>query len=240
MRSPTTFRSRRPAGRRTTLGMKLFRFRYSPYARKVQMVLDLLGARYELVEVPYSDRNEIARTTGGYIYVPVFVDDGGKVIVESRDICAHLTASGKGAGLVPSPLAGPIWAYHDFADGPLEDVLFRVASPAVRDAWPSPGDRALYVLVKERKFGAGCVDAWEKSQAALVARARHLLAPSLETLAARTFLFGDAPTLADAALYGLCKMLEEADPVLLPRVAEALVPFVRRLEERAAKAGAST
>jgi glutathione S-transferase len=221
-------------------GMKLFRFRYSPYARKVQMVLDLLDARYELVEVPYSDRNEIARTTGGYIYVPVLVDDGGEVIVESRDICEYLTASGKGAALVPSPLEGPIWAYHDFADGPLEDVLFRVASPAVRDAWPGAGDRALYVLVKERKFGAGCVDAWEKNQATLVDRARHLLAPSLKTIAARPFLFGDAPTLADAALYGLCKMLEEATPVLLPRVAEELVPFVRRLEAWAAKARPST
>jgi len=240
MRSPTPFRSRRPAGQPTALGMRLFRFRYSPYARKVQMVLDLLGARYELVDVPYSDRNEIARTTGGYVYVPVLVDDGGKVIVESRDICENLTASGKGAGLVPSPLEGPIWAYHDFADGPLEDVLFRVASPAVRDAWPSPGDRALYVLVKERKFGAGCVDAWERNQGALVERARHLLAPSLATLAARPFLFGEAPTLADAALYGLCKMLEEADRVLLPRVGEALVPFVRRLEEQAAKASRST
>lgn len=236
MPSPTTFRSRPRAARRTTLRMKLFRFRYSPYARKVQMVLDLLGARYELVEVPYSDRNEIARTTGGYIYVPVLVDDGGKVIVESRDICEHLTANTKGASLVPHPLQGPIWAYHDFADGPLEDVLFRVASPAVRDAWATPGDRALYVLVKERKFGAGCVDAWAKDHAALVARAQHLLAPSLETLAARPFLFGDAPTLGDAALYGLCKMLDEADPILLPRVAEALVPFVRRLEECAAKA----
>ncbi len=34
--------------------------------------------------------------------------------------------------------------------------------PAVRDTWKSPSDRALYVLVKERKFGAGCVSAWEQ------------------------------------------------------------------------------
>ena len=33
--------------------------------------------------------------------------------------------------------------------------MFRIGLPAVRDAWPTPGDRALYVLVKERKFGAG-------------------------------------------------------------------------------------
>jgi glutathione S-transferase len=216
--------------------MQLFRFRYSPYARKVQMVLDLLGARYQLVEVPYSDRNELARTTGGYIYVPVLVDEG-KVLVESRDICEYLVGKRGGAHLVPSPLQGPVWGYHDFVDGPLEDVLFRVASPAVRDAWPTPGERALYVLVKERKFGAGCVDRWEKDQAALIAQARRLLAPTLKTLESRPFLFGDDPTLADAALYGQCAMLEEGQSALLGKVAEPLVAFARRLEQRAPARG---
>jgi glutathione S-transferase len=210
--------------------MKLYRFRYSPYARKVQMVLDLLGARYELIEVPYSDRNEIARVTGGYVYVPVLVDDSGRVVIESRDICQHLLAGAEGERLVPPPWQGPIWAYADFVDGPLEDVLFRIASPAVRDRWPSPGDRALYVLVKERKFGAGCVDAWQRDRDALVQKARKLLAPTLVTLASRKFLFGDTPTLADAALYGVCKMLDEGDPQLLPQVAELLVPFTQRME----------
>jgi glutathione S-transferase len=112
-------------------------------------------------------------------------------------------------------------------------VLFRIASPAVRDAWSTPGERALYVLVKERKFGAGCVDRWEKEQATLVAQARRLLAPTLKTLASRPFLFGGDPTLADAALYGLCKMLEEGHSALLPKLAEPLVAFARRLEQRA-------
>jgi glutathione S-transferase len=208
--------------------MKLYRFRYSPYARKVQMVLDLLGAKYDLVEVAYTERNELATVTGGYIYVPVLVDDAGKVVVESRDICEHLLASP--SKLVPSPWEGPIWAYHDFVDGPFEDVMFRIAAPSVRDAWPTPGERALYTLVKERKFGTGCVDAWARDRDKLVAKARHLLAPTLRTLAARPFLFGDTPTLADAALYGTCLMLEEADRTLLARVAEPLVPFARRLE----------
>jgi glutathione S-transferase len=212
--------------------MKLYRFRYSPYARKVQMALDLVGARYDLVEVPYSDRDEIARVTGGYIYVPVLVDDDGRVVTESRDICEYLVGKPGGARLVPAPWEGPIWAYADFVDGPLEDVMFRIASPAVRDAWSAPGERALYVLIKERKFGPGCVDAWQRDQGHLVEKARRLLAPTLRTLGARPFLFGDAPTLADAALYGCCQMLEEADPRLLARVAEPLVAFARRLEGR--------
>jgi glutathione S-transferase len=210
--------------------MKLYRFRYSPYARKVQMLLDLLGAKYELIEVDYCDRNALAELTGGYIYVPVLVDDDGRVITESRDICAHLLTGPDAAKLVPSPWEGPIWAYADFSDGPLEDVLFRIGSPAVRDAWPTPGERALYVLVKERKFGAGCVTAWERERDALIARARTLLVPSLQTLAVQPFLFGDSPTLADAALYGQCAMLEAAGTELLATVGEALPGYARRVE----------
>src|SRR3954470_18962808 len=182
--------------------MKLYRFRYSPYARKVQMILDLLGAKYELIEVAYGERQEPPRLTGGYVYVPVLVDDEGKAIVESRAICERLLGGSAGTRLVPAPLEGPIWAYADFVDGALEDILFRIASPGVRDSWPTPWERALYVLVKERKFGAGCVDAWERDRPALLARGQHLLQPTLSTLGRRPFLFGETPTLADAALYG--------------------------------------
>jgi glutathione S-transferase len=213
--------------------MRLFRFRYSPYARKVQMLLDLLGLEYEIVEVPYSDRTELATLTGGYIYVPVLEDDDGTVVVESRAICERLIERHGGSALVPPPFEGPVWAYADFNDGPLEDILFRVGSPSVRLAWQSPSDRALYVLVKERKFGAGCVDAWLRDREVLLEQARHLLAPTLRTLERTPFLFGNAPTLADAALYGNCIQLEEAEPTLLARLAPALVDYVRRVEARA-------
>jgi glutathione S-transferase len=226
------------AGSASALRMKLFRFRYSPYARKVEMLLDLLSAQYEIVEVPYSDRNELAQLTGGYIYVPVLVDDAGKVTVESRAICEKLLA--ETAALTPAPLEGPIWAYHDFCDGPLEDVMFRIGSPHVRDCWPTPGERALYVLIKERKFGAGCVEQWLREQSALLAKARQLLAPTLKTLQQTPFLFGDSPTLADAALYGCCIMLEAAEPSLLAKVDPQLVAYVRRLEAKARSYAASS
>jgi glutathione S-transferase len=216
--------------------MKLYQFRYSPYARKVQMLLDLIPKTYELIEVSYTDREELARLTGGYIYVPVLQRDDGGVIVESRAICEHLLSEPAAQRLVPSPLEGPIWAYADFVDGPLEDVLFRIASPGIRDTWSSAFARSLYVLVKERKFGAGCVDAWERQRPELVQRARHLLAPTLRTLEQRPFLFGEAPTLADASLYGNCCMLEEAR--LLGDLFPPLLEFARRLEafrDRAAR-----
>jgi glutathione S-transferase len=216
--------------------MKLYRFRHSPYARKVQTLLDLLDIRYELVDVAYGERNELASLTGGYVYVPVLVDDDGTVVTESRDISARLLARAEASWLVPSPLEGPIWAYADFVDGPLEDILFRISSPDVRDTWPSPSDRALYVLSKERKFGAGCVDQWLRDRELLCARARRLLAPSFSTLRKLPFLFGERPTLADASLHGQSLMLRVGGPELLAQVAPELEEHARRMDAFLARA----
>jgi glutathione S-transferase len=224
------FRSPAAAGQTNEIGMKLYRFRYSPFARKVQIVLDLLGERYDVVEVPYGDRTELATLTGGYIYVPVLALADGTVRTESRDICEYLVTRDGGNALVPTPFEGAVWGYHDFADTVVEDLMFRIASPCVRDAWKTAGERALYVLIKERKFGAGCVDAWLRDRNGLVTRAQRVLAPALKTFERTPFLFGSSPTLADAALYGNCIMLEEADADLLVTVAPGLSDFVRRME----------
>ena len=171
--------------------MKLYRFRQSSYARKIQLLLELLGVEYTTVDVPYCDRAELAAVTGGYIYVPVLVDDDGTVVVESRRIAERLLARPGGAALVPSPWEGPIWAYCDWVDGPLEDVLFRLAAPKVRDSFRKLEERSLYVLIKERKFGAGCVDAWDAARAELIERGAevsevsHRLGPGKPTLKGR-------------------------------------------------------
>jgi glutathione S-transferase len=218
--------------------MKLFRFYYSPYARKVQMLLDLMGAKYELVDVKYADRRELARLTGGYIYVPVLLESDGTLTVESRNICERLLTGEARRRLVPAPFDGPIWAYADFCDGQLEDTLFRIASPVVRDKWEDPGERALYVLIKERKFGAGCVDQWEKQQEELFARGRRLIGPSVATIERSPFVFGTEPTLADAALYGNLAMLHVADPRFVERLSPLLPDYMRRLEAAAGVASA--
>jgi glutathione S-transferase len=210
--------------------MKLYRFDYSCYARKVQMVLDLLALRYEVVDVPYGDRSELAAITGGYMQVPALVDDAGKVTVDSRAICEMLLRGEHAERLVPSPWQGPIWAYADWCDSVLEDVLFRIASPGLRRRFSLPGDRALFTFIKERKFGRGCVEQWEHAAGELTAQARALLTPTAETLRRQRFLFGDRPTLADAALYGQCVMLRAADPTMPASLADGLSDWMTGLE----------
>src|SRR5689334_12402487 len=111
--------------------MKLYRLRYSPFARKVQILLDLLPAKYELVEVDYARRDELANLTGGYIQVPVLVDDTGGFTVDSRAICEKLLTGPAAKRLVPSPLEGPVWAYADFADTKLKNLWFGLPRPAI-------------------------------------------------------------------------------------------------------------
>ena len=210
--------------------MKLYRMDYSPYARKVQMVLDLLGYSYEAIDITYGSREEMAKQTGGYVQVPVLVDDDGAVTVESRVICEKLLQRDGGESLAPSPWQGPIWAYADWCDNVLEDVMFRMAAPLQKRRFGSQWESALYVFIKERKFGAGCVDEWERQTPALLAKARALLAPTKETLSRQPFLFGTAPTLADAALYGLFAMFETVDVKLPAQLGEEMPDFQRRVE----------
>lgn len=209
--------------------MKLYRMEYSPYARKVQMVLDLLGLRYEAIDITYGERNEMAKQTGGYVQVPVLVDDDGVVTVESRAICEKLVRE-NGGRLVPSPFQGPIWAYADWCDNVLEDVMFRIASPLQKKRFPTVWEQSLYVFVKERKFGSGCVDEWERRTPEMLAKTRALLEPTKATLAEQPFLFGTQPTLADAALYGLFAMFETVEAKLLSQVGVEFCDFQRRVE----------
>ena len=102
----------------------------------------------------------------------MLVDDAGKVTVDSRAICEEVLRGERAERLTPSPWQGPIWAYADWIDGPFEDVPFRIAAPGIGRRFERPADAALFVFIKERKFGRGCVDEWERNAGELIARVR--------------------------------------------------------------------
>ena len=59
-----------------------------------------------------------------------------------------------------------------------------------------------------------------------------MLSPTVRTLGSQPFLFGAAPTLADAALYGQFAMLHAADPALLARFSPTITAWITRLERQ--------
>jgi glutathione S-transferase len=90
-----------------------------------------------------------------------------------------------------------------------------------------------YVLVKERKFGDGCVDRWLQEREELVARVRSMLAPTERSLAAQPFLFGITPTLADARRTDSSRCGHAGDPALLFRFSSTFIRWISRFEEHA-------
>ena len=200
---------------RDTPVIRLFSFAYSPFAAKVWKCLEMKGLAHEVVEVPYLDRRELVSITGGSIHVPVLVD-GDQVVRESARITAYLDAryqpSLRPAGLGPAPVI-----FEQWSDLCVEDVAFRIATPGIdarigelnggrQDA------RALFRLIKERKFGAGCIEDWQARAPELYTRLRELLAPIALGLESTPFLLGAEPTVADAALFGNLWMIEWAEP----------------------------
>jgi glutathione S-transferase len=211
--------------------MRLHQFSFSPFAAKVRKCLELKGLPHELVEVPYLDRRALVALTGGTIQVPV-LEDGERVMDESARITAYLDDR-----YPPSLRADPLaTVLEQWADNVLEDVAFRLASPAFHARFAElQGGRvdaaAMFRLVKERKFGPGCLDAWRAAEASLSGRVAQLLEPLGRAVGARPFLLGDRASLADAAVYGQLYMLEVAQAGIVARLAPALAGWYRRVHE---------
>ena len=206
--------------------IRLFRFRWSPYACKVQKCLELKRLAFEPIDVGYMDRREIVRLSG-QVVVPVLAD-GDTVIADSPRITAYLDERYP-VSLRPAPLAAAAAAFEGWADNTVEDVAFRIASPAVEQRFADRHDAAMYRYIKERKFGAGCIAAWAAGAAELRARLRALLAPLARTLEAQPYLLGETPTLADAAVWGNLAMLEWAQPGWVARELPELTGWYGKL-----------
>jgi glutathione S-transferase len=207
--------------------MKLYQFRYSPYAAKVRKCLELKRLAYQIVEVPYLDRRELVALTGGYAHVPVLAA-GDQVVFDSARITAWLDEKH-----APSlrPEGGAAVVFEQWADSVLEDQAFRLAAPVMelQIAEQNGGRedaRAMYRLVKERKFGTGCLDAWRADERGLASRVSALLAP----LRARPFLLGEEATLADAAVWGNLHMIECVSPGRAAHLAPHLAEWYQRLD----------
>ncbi len=189
--------------------MRLLQFSYSPFAAKVRVCLKLKNLACELVEIPYTNRSELVKVSGG-VGVPVLVD-GETVVTDSPRITAYLETKG-GPSLREHPLAPVL---EQWADNWLEETAFRLACPGLEDrmgADQGEEARMMFRLVKERRYGAGCIAAWRADQAKYSAETKVMLAPIVEAVRSTGFVLGAAPSVADAAVVGELHMIEAALP----------------------------
>jgi glutathione S-transferase len=100
--------------------IKLFTFATSPYARKVQIVLDYKGVPYEPCERCYSlDRKEDLRAASRRAELPVLTLDNGRTLSDSTIICEFLEQ------VYPDPPVYPKDAYERARMRTIEDLCDR-------------------------------------------------------------------------------------------------------------------
>ncbi len=177
-------------------GMRLFTYAGSANGYKAELLLALLGRRYERVEVSIFDGESrtpafLAMNPAGR--VPVLERDDGTYLPESNAIVWHLA---RGTAFAPRDEDRAL-AWLFFEQSEIEPVI---------------GSVRFWILTgrdRDRKDELARRLAWGESTLALLDR----------ELASRAWLVGDRPSVADIAVYAYTHVAPDAGLALPPHVA---------------------
>ena len=191
----------------SVMRLTVYQLEHSPYCIPITRALGALGVPFVTRNVSNADRREIIEiTNGAYYQVPVLCHDG-KVIFESSpssiDVARYLDRSFASGRLFPPAWEGLQRIVIPYIEDNVESVTFKLVDPLYLRAIEDPVERAMVRRHKERKFGPGCEERWERERPALQTEAERLLSPFDLALAHRPFLFGDKPVFSDFALFGV-------------------------------------
>ncbi len=186
--------------------MKLYHHSLSGHAHRARLFLSLLGLPHELIEV---DLASGAHKTADFLalnpfgQVPV-LDDHGVVVADSNAILVYLAKKAGRADWLPEDPQGAA-------------AVQRWLSVAAGEIAYGPAAARLVTV-----FGAR-FDAAE-----VIARAHTILAKLESHLAARQWLVGESPTIADVAIYSYVARAPEGNVDLAGYA--AVNAFLRRVE----------
>ncbi|MGH7878942.1 MAG: glutathione S-transferase family protein, partial [Candidatus Binataceae bacterium] len=204
--------------------IKLFTFATSPYARKVQIVLDHKGVLYESCERCYSlDRKDDLRAASKRAEVPVLTLDDGRTLADSTIICEFLEQ------VYPDPPVYPKDAYERARMRMIEDLC----------------DRSFDAIGFGYFFGLLRKEAAESTAIQEAARREcgQLMEIFERELSGKSFFCGAEPTVADFAAITHAPLARamRLDPSATPQVTAWMermraIPAVTADHARAAKA----
>ncbi|MDX2079249.1 MAG: glutathione S-transferase N-terminal domain-containing protein [Terrimicrobiaceae bacterium] len=206
----------------------ILQLEHSPYCIPITRALEALGVAFDVRNVSNADRREVIEATAGaYYQVPVLVHDGRAVFEtsgESNDVARYVDRTFANGSLFPAAHEGIQRIVVPYIEDRVESVTFRLVDPSYLRDLSDPVERTMIRRHKERKFGAGCIEAWDASRDDLLREAESLLKPFDLILENSLFLFGEAPVFSDFALFGILGNLTYRDynevPPSLVRIKE--------------------
>ena len=217
--------------------LKIYYFDRSPFCSAVIQAARAGGVDAELVAVSNADRTEVIRVSDGESYQVPVLADSDRVICESgpdsQDIAEYLDTHYLQGRLFPAATRGWQTILIQYIENTVEDVTFKVSDAACIPRVSDVVERTLLIRHKERKFGLGCVDRWQRERPAMIDEANSLLVPFEQTLAGAggPFLFGASPVYSDFLLYGILGNFTYQDTTPFPPELPALRAWYDRLAE---------
>jgi glutathione S-transferase len=211
--------------------LRLYQFAPSPFCAKVSKILEYKGLEFETIEVDYLERKELLLVSG-QLLVPVLTFADGEPVADSHRIAIRLEELYPEPTILPPELAGLHLALTRYVEGELNEILMRVALPAVLQYYRrrGPEREAFYRLLRDREHGAGFCEHTIQAHAEFHARARQALEPLESALQNKAFLLGRIG-LADFALYGQLHPLRLGGTLELPGPFSNLSAFFARMDQ---------
>ncbi|MCE0484675.1 MAG: methyltransferase domain-containing protein [Methylacidiphilales bacterium] len=193
----------------TPARIRLYQYSYSPFCIPIELALRHSGIPFEVMNLRTGDPSPVVQLTKGeYYMVPVLEDLFSHDLIYDRspsgdDVPRYIDNLAPLMRLFPTEVEGIQRIFLNYIENECESHGFKVCD-AYRDNWiKSDLERGLHCRHKERKFGPGCIEEWQRNIAALIQKFHHSIQPFEQILANRPFLTGDQPVYADYALCGV-------------------------------------
>ncbi|MBK9138540.1 MAG: glutathione S-transferase [Verrucomicrobia bacterium] len=211
--------------------IELYQLPYSPFCIVIRRLLEAAQVRFKIVSVPNHDRSRVWRLTRQRYYQVPVIRDGKTVVFETgpdTQVIAKYLDTRFELGLFPREWAGVqtiLWRYFEHE---VEAVAFKLNDIYWRENVPAV-EQLGFLRHKERKFGAGCLDAWRQQQPRLLEELTALLVPCEQMLAARPFLLADRTLFVDFDLAGMLGTFLYSGHYELPACHSALRAWYARM-----------
>ncbi len=183
----------------------LIQFPWSPFCIVQRRILEYARARFRTVDIPINDRSLIWRLTKGRYYQVPILKEGRNVLFEPAEetqVLAKYIDDKFQLGLFPHRLEGVQSILWRQIESEVEGFAFKLNDVHWREVVLRK-DWLGFQRHKERRFGRGCLDLWQKQQPDLLAGLAHVLVPFEQMLLAHPFLLEDQPRFVDFDLFGM-------------------------------------
>lgn len=193
----------------TPVRIRLYQYTYSPYCIPIELALRHSGIPFDIVNLHACEPSPVIQLTKGeYYQVPVLEDLFSKEVIydkspDGMDVPRYIDNLAPLMRLFPQEVEGLHRILLHFIENECESYSFRVCD-ANWDRWiKNDIERGLHRRHQERKFGAGCLDAWKRDIKSLIDGFHRCMQPFDMMLNKTPFLTGDRPVYADYALCGV-------------------------------------